>query len=492
MLVTAIAALWIAGGRHGRLMDLRQDYHLDPPEALEQSPPLVAFTTVALGGFRGILVDILWVRLSELQQEGRYFEIVQLADWITKLEPRSSAIWAFQAWNMSYNISVMMSDYEDRWRWVRHGVELLRDDGLRYNPANAQLHRELGWLFQHKMGADSDRAHWLYKRQWYLEMQDILGGARPDYEAWRALPPTREQLRARPGMAELVAEFRALGYDPFLPRWLRGGELPEDVVRLLREHPAAPELLTWLRGRALIEIYRMDLDAMEQLEAVHGPLDWRIPETHALYWAERGLRYAGRQDEEMIQRMIFQSLVALFQRGRYTVEGDLVIDLPDLRLFEATDAAYRRFIELQPENPTYRIAYENFLQDALVIFYNYQRRDRAAEIFARIREVNPEVPVDMPFSVMMEELSEYIAATGRRRHSVIAIIDGLLQQGYRLELARRETEAAVLNTRAQDFWQAFMAHRVDEEFRERTGLPPLEVMRRLARDQVRREREPDA
>src|SRR5258706_6423858 len=54
---------------------------------LENAPPVLAFTTVALGGFPGIIANALWIRANDLQDEGKYFEIVQLADLITKLEP---------------------------------------------------------------------------------------------------------------------------------------------------------------------------------------------------------------------------------------------------------------------------------------------------------------------------------------------------------------------------------------------------------------------
>src|SRR5262245_64587108 len=51
------------------------------------APPVLVFTTVALGGFRGLIANALWVRAMDLQDEGKFFEKVQLADWITKLQP---------------------------------------------------------------------------------------------------------------------------------------------------------------------------------------------------------------------------------------------------------------------------------------------------------------------------------------------------------------------------------------------------------------------
>src|SRR5882672_10901696 len=128
-------------------------------EPLENAPPVLAFTTVALGGFRGLISNALWMRASDLQEEDKFFEMAQLAEWITRLEPHFVQVWLVQAWNMAYNISVKFKDYPDRWRWVQRGIELLRDDGLRYNPNETLIYRELGWIFQHKLGQNLDDAN---------------------------------------------------------------------------------------------------------------------------------------------------------------------------------------------------------------------------------------------------------------------------------------------------------------------------------------------
>ena len=74
-----------------------------------------------------------WIRAQDLQLEEKFFEMVQLADWITKLQPHFKTVWIVQAWNMAYNISVKFSDAADRWRWVRHGIELLPNLILPWN-----------------------------------------------------------------------------------------------------------------------------------------------------------------------------------------------------------------------------------------------------------------------------------------------------------------------------------------------------------------------
>ena len=159
LLILAIAALALAAGTlNVRLLHQRTAQQLTLAPPTENLPPTVALTTIALGGFRGILADILWMRAGALQEEGRHFELVQLADWISRLQPRSPAIWAFHAWNMAYNISTLMTNPDERWRWVHNGIRLLRDEALPANPGAARLYQELAWIFLHKLGTDSDPA----------------------------------------------------------------------------------------------------------------------------------------------------------------------------------------------------------------------------------------------------------------------------------------------------------------------------------------------
>lgn len=171
LLLLALAGLIVAGALNRHLLHLRGELHLTQAPPTENMPPMVAFTTVALGGFRGILADVLWMRAGSLQEEGRYFELVQLSDWIAKLQPRVPTIWVYHAWNMAYNLSALMVDPEEKWRWVHNGISLLRDEGMVSNPGSARLHQELAWFFLHKLGTDSDSAASYYRQQWAAEVE---------------------------------------------------------------------------------------------------------------------------------------------------------------------------------------------------------------------------------------------------------------------------------------------------------------------------------
>src|SRR5262245_5462573 len=240
LLILAVLLVFGASRVQWILVGQREALGLNRYTELKGAPPVLALTTMALGGFRGLISNALWIRASELQEEEKFFEMAQLADWITKLEPHFTQVWLMQGWNMAFNISVKFNDKEDRWRWLERGIELLRDDGLRYNPYDILIHRELAWFFQFKMGGNMDDAHGHYKRMWAQEMQEVFGGPKPNWD-------------------ELM-------------------------------HPVTDDAKK--RAALLKDKYKMDVAMMKQIDDTYGPLEWRLPEAHAIYWATRGLQQA--------------------------------------------------------------------------------------------------------------------------------------------------------------------------------------------------------
>ena len=338
LLILALVLLWTAGTQNEPMVRSRELYHLDSTAPLNNAPPVVAFTTVVLGGFRGILTDVLWLRASYLQEEGKYFELLQLSDWITTLEPRCTEIWAFHAWNMAYNVSVMMSEPEDRWRWVKNGIVLLRDEGLSYNPGDPDLYCELGWLFQNKIGGRTDRAHLYYKQKWAVEMNDLLGGPTPDY-------------------ARLAAD-------------------PAAAARLTKD-------------------YKLDPAVMKQVDAAYGPLDWRLPDTHALYWAWRGNQCANAKTSLPCDRMIYQSMVSTFMHGRLLLRSgespSETFPYPEIlpNVMKAFDHALARH-----PDASIRSAYVLFLQNAVYVLHVVGQEEEARRVFemAKTRFPTDEIP----------------------------------------------------------------------------------------------------
>ncbi len=487
LLGVAVAAFAVAGRMHRPLRSQRREAQLDPVDPVESMPPLVAFTTVAFGGFRGIAADLLWLRATTLQDEGRYFELVQLADWITKLQPHFASVWAYHAWNMAYNISVLLDDHGDRWRWVRHGISLLRDEGLRYNPGSAQLHRELAWLFIHKVGGDMDEAHWRYKREWAAEMGALFEGPAPDFEALAAAPRTRTELLEEAAVAELVRRLREAGVDPFGARIADPAARPAAAAPILAGAPeAAAALLDFVRARRLREEYRMTPEAMAEVDERYGPLDWRLPQAHAIFWAYQGLRYARPGHERLsLDRMIFQSMVDAFLRGRLTAdaERDVFLLRPNPDLLHRVRAAYEDALAEHPGDESIRTAHHNFLVDAVMVAFSYNRRREAQALYA-------DLVARYPTERTLGGLDRFVARTYAEfmerfaPREAMVVVESAFYQSFFWEALGEPDQAAGYAQLGRLMWERFMAEREDPEARERLGLPPIAEIRARARERA--------
>lgn len=155
-----------------------------------KTPAVASGVFAALGGLRSIAAEILWFRADRLQDEGRYVEMAQLASALAFMEPHTPEIWSYAAWNLAYNISVMMPTHEDRWRWVEAAIRLLRDEGLEYNPDSRELHRELAWMFELKIGANLDDAAPTYREKWKAIVEDVRARG-----AWNELKMDEAEMR---------------------------------------------------------------------------------------------------------------------------------------------------------------------------------------------------------------------------------------------------------------------------------------------------------
>ena len=391
---------------------------LDRLPLLENAPPLLAFTTVALGSFRGLIANALWIRANQMQDEGRFFEMVQLSDWITKLEPHFAQVWTHQAWNMAYNISVRFSSPADRWGWVENGIKLLRDEGLKYNPTEAQIYQQLGWLFQHKMGYYLDDAHLYYKAAWYSQMNAVLGNSATN-------------------IASLVNPST-------------------DATRKTAEI---------LRAK-----YKMDPKVMQDVETRYGHLEWRLPETHAIYWGFLGLRNckdnpANKDTLVTLRRLIYQSLHALVLRGRiisFTRDGEPEA-VPNLDLIDVTNDGY---IEILKEEETWRKsgisdAYRNFLRESVYELYISNRLQEAEKYFALLKKNYPDFiqGFNTVEALSMSRLRDVIKEGNGERLRVIVM--GLVTSALTSESLDRDTEAEHYIT---------VARSLHSEYQQRFGM----------------------
>jgi len=145
------------------------------PEVTKNMPADMALLYASLGSFRGLAVNYLWMRATELKQQGKFYEAMELSRMITKLNPRFTEVWIFHSWNMAFNISVATHTERERWMWVKAGIELLRDQGIPANPKATGLYRQLAWTYLFKIGGFTDDMHWYYKRKLAEHWHELLG-----------------------------------------------------------------------------------------------------------------------------------------------------------------------------------------------------------------------------------------------------------------------------------------------------------------------------
>ena len=423
------------------LTKLRGDLGLTRVEPLKNAPPILSLTTVVLGGFRGLIANALWVRAMELQENDKYFEKVQLADWITKLQPHNNTVWTVQAWDMSYNISIKFTDPRDRWQWVYRGVELLRDQALVYNPHEVVLYQQLAWHFQHKIGHNLDDAHLFYKSVWASQMQDLFHGPRPDWD-------------------EL------------------GNPRTDDAKA---------------RARRLKEVYKLDLARMRKVDETYGPLDWRLPETHAIYWAYVGKQEARTKDDLIqLRRVTYQSMDLAFQRGRLISNklGEGFRFEPNLDIIPKTNAAYE---EAMAEDEAMREhisrGHKNFLLSATYFLYTHGRSRDAQRWFDVVKQ---KYPKDYPPGMTLDDyavsrVQEDVSETDMNR--TISNIMGALRQGYLNLIDGDEDAFNGYQALARNIWARYQSKILGGPSEKRVGLPPLkelqtEVLRYLVGSQT--------
>jgi hypothetical protein len=430
----------------------RKNMRLVVNEPLENAPPSLAFATVAMGAFRGLVVDILWLRADRLKEAGQFFDAKQLAEWITTLQPRFAAVWEFHSWNMAYNISVTIpsSEPEQRWRWVKNGYELLRDKAIPLNPKSLLLYRQLGLIFQHKIGGVTDDVHKYYKLQLAKAMEPLLSSqdnqlstSNQYFEALVEAPARWEQIAKDPNVAPLIAALKRADKvfedeSAFVGNYLALRQNPQrfapaafDLIDRFRETKALKKFDIFAKAYQLRNLWKLEPELMVQLNQTFGPidwsepnrhlpLDWRHPETHAMYWAVKGLQMAGKGvysvDETNTDRLVGHSLQNLFFGGKMFIHnvpiqfaetsrqktpltyrepatqlGDVFLR-PDLRMFVPCNKArldtLKKYKDLK--ETTYislQHGHQNFLKNAVFMFYQAGHRTWAKKVYDQLRDL---------------------------------------------------------------------------------------------------------
>jgi hypothetical protein len=325
----ALLLLLLAGAAN-KMHFTRQQHSMltDTGTEATQATPTV---NLLLGGFRGVVADWLWIRAMILQEQGRFVEILQLAEWITALQPQFPDIWTLHAWNLAYNITVLLPDGLERWRWVRHGYEILRDQAIPATRFHTRVCTELAWILMHKIAGTTD-------------------------------------------------DFA----DTLFSEWVRLQEPLFDVHGRLPVEPS--------RREAAIRQIGIPASIITTFETDFGKHDWRHPLTHAAAWAYTGFTlHPGREGSIMAERLFLTTYRQLFMQGQLAIESNSMLLLPDIDRLQGVRKAFAHASERQ-DRIAFQEAHMLTLELLAQILLSQGMTELAKEIFTELATTFPDAP----------------------------------------------------------------------------------------------------
>ena len=490
LVLVTIALLFGASAVSRRLDASVKANHLRFTGEIKNAPVLVTFTTVALGSFRGIVADLLWLRAEALKEKQNYFEMVQLARWITDLQPTFSGATAYLAWNMAYNISVTCSSHAERWRWVNEGVRLIRDQALEYNPEDPILYKDLAWIFQHKLGNVLDDANLYYKNRLAVQMMNITGAAEPAWKELAVAPASQAAfMKKYPEEGPVWKVLQAAGFKDFdalygdfksrTPAALSPalkGKLGEKLLQ---------EITTFLRAELLRRQLKLDPAVIVELNDKYGAFDWRVPESQAIYWATMGLKRTPGNKDLSLSRLITQSLYESFRGGRLLMVNDKdfsnIVVAPNIAL---VDSVYKTYGEVHQiydggaEYSTFRSAKINFIKEAIGILYNFGKFSKAKEYYELLMKEEPHRKREELEQFVTTQWAEDVRDAGVKKAS--EVISGLIFKSI-FYLLYNDNDAALANERLARY--IYAKYSADIGSMERMKLPSYAQMKRVVVEQ---------
>jgi hypothetical protein len=215
---------------------------------------------------------------------------------------------------------------------------------------------------------------------------------------------------------------------------------------------------------------------MQEVDREFGPLEWRLPEAHAMYWAWVGMKMSPVKEQMPLRRVIYQSMHQTVLRGKLrSVEP--FRPGPDLDKAQRANAAYVKMIADDPElREAIQNAHRNFLRELIYLLYSYNKLPEANAFLKYTREQYPGmIPNEMSLDeYALARIKANIAEMSQDRTR--AVLTGLIHQHF-LSLALDEDgRAEGFDRMARHLWKYW-----DDRIAIRRGpleFPPLEEMKR--------------
>jgi tetratricopeptide (TPR) repeat protein len=118
-------------------------------------------TLAALGGFRGVAANFVWISLTMAWEEQQWTRVRTLAEFAVLLQPRVLFFWENGAWHLAWNASVSAQNYprpdstpnqrlrESR-QWIEAGRDML-ERAIQANPEKPQIYMRMAELYQQRL-----------------------------------------------------------------------------------------------------------------------------------------------------------------------------------------------------------------------------------------------------------------------------------------------------------------------------------------------------
>jgi len=186
-------------------------------------------TLAALGGFRGVAANFVWISLTIAWEEQQWTRVRTLAEFAVLLQPRVLFFWENGAWHLAWNASVAAMNYprpgasaaqkeREARQWIEAGRVML-ERGIQANPEKHQLYMRMAELHQQRLQDHATAARYY-----------MLAAQRP------GATPLAERFA---GYALERAGLKQEAYDYWLRLWRSTGQHPETGPRQwpkIREH----------------------------------------------------------------------------------------------------------------------------------------------------------------------------------------------------------------------------------------------------------------
>jgi hypothetical protein len=232
---------------------------------------------------------------------------------------------------------------------------------------------------------------------------------------------------------------------------------------------------------------------MKEVDQKYGPLEWRLPEAHAIYWAAMGLKKAQQDPDKIpkkddlitLRRVIYQSMQLSFQRGKLVTNpfAKAFEFGPNLAIIPKVSAAYEQAADEDEPNRDHILrAHRNFLRDAIYFLYSHNRVADAAYWYKYNATHYPDRPIldyktnSLPRNLTLDQyavarVQEDINETSPDR--VKAAIEGLIVNAYRSLVLDEDERYAGFKLLARQIWNVYM-EKIPKERIQAIGLRPLD------------------